>query len=40
MGGSPQTALKKLNGARLTAPAAEIEEISPTGRGITALAKS
>jgi hypothetical protein len=36
MGGSPQMALKKLKGARLTTPAAEIDEMKPMGRGMTA----
>jgi len=40
MGGSPQTALKKLNGARLATPSGESEEMKPIGRGITVVVRS
>ena len=39
MGGSPQMALKKLKGARLATPSAEIDEMKPMGRGITVLVR-
>src|SRR5215470_20117514 len=34
-GGSPHTALKKLNGARLLTPAADVVETNAIGRGTT-----
>jgi hypothetical protein len=35
IGGAMLTALKKLNGARLTCPSALVVEIQPIGRGTT-----